>query len=512
MVLTQAQAAARLGRLLALPGNERCADCPTRRPKWASINLGVFMCLRCSGCHRGLGVQISKVRSVTLDTWVERDLDRMASVGNTRGNAEWMARAPDGLKLPTTSSSMEELQAFIVRKYTHKEWFSPAPPNSTTASTAPADDRDPFAISSEVSVGADPFGDQSFDGRSPRPSGSSVLPAESYIAANPFGSSSGGRLILDGFAPAVRGRTTPTFAGAGTSKWYSNSTDAESQDPFGSAAAIPAGLQEWVDARYNAADPFGEGAEDSSGGSGSTPAWVVAAGETHTLPTDAKITVYFVKGEPLGLGFAARASFNPGTGSVATSVATVQPEQRDAFFDAYSTAVVRLNSSSGPAAAAGLEAGWIVARVHATDLRGENHSDVLRRIRDAIAPVACVDRQSSFAIEFWRPPTISVGQTRKPAATNSSLSNDSAVQHNRPVSQGRPLESPRVRVMPETPPRQTSANSLQAVLRAASDADLEAEVKRRGFSLTRIANPQPDLRFDELDAFFEQAKGPMFAL
>ena len=490
------------------------------------------MCLRCSGCHRGLGVHISKVRSVSLDKWLERDLERMASVGNTRGNSEWMARAPNGLKLPTAVSSMEELQAFIVRKYTHKEWFSPAPSgldnaasaataplNSTTTSIAPADDEDPFAISSEVSVGADPFGDQPFDGSSPRSSGASaLLPAESHIAANPFDGSSGS-VILDGFAnaPAARGRTTPkTFAGARTSKLYSISTAAECQDPFGSAAAIPAGLHEWVDGRYNAADPFGEGVANSSGGSGSTPAWVVAAGETHTLPSHAKMTVHFVKGASLGLGFAARASFNPGGEVVATSVASMQAEQRDAFFNSYSTAVVRLNSSSGPAAAAGLEPGWIVAKVHATDLRGENHSDVLRRIRDALAPVAGVDRQSSFAIEFWLPPAVSAGQAPEPAAPSSFVSNDSAVRHSRPVSQGRTLESPRARVMPEIAPRQISANSVQTALRAASDADLEAEAKRRGFSLTRIANPQPepkpDLHFDELDAFFDQAKSPMFTL
>ena len=31
-------------------------------PKWASINLGVVVCIKCSGSHRDLGVHISKVR------------------------------------------------------------------------------------------------------------------------------------------------------------------------------------------------------------------------------------------------------------------------------------------------------------------------------------------------------------------------------------------------------------------------------------------------------------------
>jgi hypothetical protein len=41
--------------------NKICADCPTKNPRWASISLGIFVCLPCSGIHRNLGVHISKV-------------------------------------------------------------------------------------------------------------------------------------------------------------------------------------------------------------------------------------------------------------------------------------------------------------------------------------------------------------------------------------------------------------------------------------------------------------------
>jgi len=38
-----------LRELLRQEPNRRCADCGSRGPTWASVNLGVFVCLNCSG-------------------------------------------------------------------------------------------------------------------------------------------------------------------------------------------------------------------------------------------------------------------------------------------------------------------------------------------------------------------------------------------------------------------------------------------------------------------------------
>lgn len=51
-----------------IKGNSTCADCGASFPDWASVNLGITLCIECSGVHRSMGVNFSKVRSLTLDT------------------------------------------------------------------------------------------------------------------------------------------------------------------------------------------------------------------------------------------------------------------------------------------------------------------------------------------------------------------------------------------------------------------------------------------------------------
>jgi len=110
-----------LSGLLKDEDNKYCVDCDAKGPRWASWNLGIFMCIRCAGIHRNLGVHISKVKSVNLDTWTAEQVAMMQEMGNSRGRAVYEANLPDGFRRPQTDSALE---SFIRNKYEHKKYIA----------------------------------------------------------------------------------------------------------------------------------------------------------------------------------------------------------------------------------------------------------------------------------------------------------------------------------------------------------------------------------------------------
>uniref|UniRef100_A0A8P4GGD1 Arf-GAP with coiled-coil, ANK repeat and PH domain-containing protein n=1 Tax=Dicentrarchus labrax TaxID=13489 RepID=A0A8P4GGD1_DICLA len=113
-----------LQRVQSLPGNELCCDCGQTAPCWASINLGVLLCIECSGIHRSLGVHCSKVRSLTLDSWEPELLKLMCELGNTVINQIYEGSCKElGAKKPGPSSSRQEKEAWIKSKYVEKRFL-----------------------------------------------------------------------------------------------------------------------------------------------------------------------------------------------------------------------------------------------------------------------------------------------------------------------------------------------------------------------------------------------------
>ncbi|KAL5071669.1 hypothetical protein RYX36_022556 [Vicia faba] len=112
--------------LLKLPKNRECADYKAKGPRWASVNLGIFICMQCSGIHRSLGVHISKVRSATLDTCLPEQVAFIQSMGNEKANSYWEAELPPNY-------DRVGIENFIRAKYEDKRWFArdakPKPPS-----------------------------------------------------------------------------------------------------------------------------------------------------------------------------------------------------------------------------------------------------------------------------------------------------------------------------------------------------------------------------------------------
>jgi hypothetical protein len=142
-----------LDNLRKLPFNKICADCGMEPTVWASVNLGVFLCLRCGSIHRGIGTHVSIPKGCTgklmqycillnyfskknvlltsifsiLDTvgtylWGPDELKNMESMGNDKAESIYGGREDR----PSATASDDTWKQFIVDKY-EKRKFSKRP-------------------------------------------------------------------------------------------------------------------------------------------------------------------------------------------------------------------------------------------------------------------------------------------------------------------------------------------------------------------------------------------------
>ncbi|GAB1742925.1 hypothetical protein NU219Hw_g8627t1 [Hortaea werneckii] len=136
---------AALKALVKLESNKSCADCKrNKHPRWASWNLGVFICIRCSGIHRSMGVHISRVKSVDLDSWTEEQLSSMIKWGNKRANRYWESKLAEG-HVPNES----KIENFIRTKYDSRRWVMDGPMPDPSTLDAGEDDDVPLKVVQE---------------------------------------------------------------------------------------------------------------------------------------------------------------------------------------------------------------------------------------------------------------------------------------------------------------------------------------------------------------------------
>jgi len=100
--------------------NHRCFECkvPLDTLNWVSINLGIFICIGCSGVHRSLGTHISKVRSLSFDKLPSSQLDILRRLGNARAAKIWEA------KVDCAAEREKGMNFYVREKYVSKAFLA----------------------------------------------------------------------------------------------------------------------------------------------------------------------------------------------------------------------------------------------------------------------------------------------------------------------------------------------------------------------------------------------------
>merc|ERR1719411_1704123 len=93
--------------------NTMCADCFVNATdsNWSVWNHGIFVCIKCAGIHRQIGVHISKVKSTQFDKWKNNELSFVKSIGgNSSANKKLENRKPKYFINPSECDGVEDVR------------------------------------------------------------------------------------------------------------------------------------------------------------------------------------------------------------------------------------------------------------------------------------------------------------------------------------------------------------------------------------------------------------------
>ena len=104
--------------------NNKCADCNTLGTIYIDIKLGCWLCTRCASFHRKLGTDISRIKSISFDTFKDSDVNFIKSVGGNR-NFNLIYEAHDVFSYPKMTSDSNDTYAhtYIIKKYVDKLFY-----------------------------------------------------------------------------------------------------------------------------------------------------------------------------------------------------------------------------------------------------------------------------------------------------------------------------------------------------------------------------------------------------
>lgn len=113
-----------LSSLLKDDDNKYCADCEAKGPRWSAWNIGIFLCIRCAGIHRKLGVHISRVKSINLDSWQPEQIVSVQNMGNSKARQIYEANLPNNFRRPIMDTALEQFirAKYEIKRYIKTDW------------------------------------------------------------------------------------------------------------------------------------------------------------------------------------------------------------------------------------------------------------------------------------------------------------------------------------------------------------------------------------------------------